>query len=1019
MLKAQETLDGEIMVDNFAGGGGASTGIELALGRIVNAAINHDPAAILMHKTNHPFTEHYQASVWDVDPRKVCRGRPVALAWFSPDCFVAGTMILTERGYKPIEEVQVGDMVLTHKNRWRPVVETMVSKKETMLIRGYGNSGMICSRNHPFYVRKKDGQAKFTACKEIQVGDYWGIPSGLPEEEIPHFRGKAANLWLMWLAGRYVGDGWLRMDWKNRETVITCGKHDIPFLDTYLNSSFNYGLKWNFREVRTGGQYICYDKELTEWLYENFGKGSAGKYIPVWLMGAPDMVVDAFLEGYLGADGHVSKTTGNDLVEMSTVSKALAYGLVHLATTLGKSAVVYRQDESNDVIEGRKVNSRAIYKVRWRDKCDEGHRQTFYANGIQWRPIREIIPLHNELTVYNIGVEEDESYIAEGVIVHNCKHFSKAKGAALVDKRIRGLAWITLRWAALVRPRTIFLENVEEFQTWGPVRKGKPVKKLAGTTFKKFISQLRDLGYAVEWRELVAADYGAPTTRKRFVLIARCDGRAIVWPERTHAPRDSEEVRSGKLLPWRSAAEIIDWSLPCPSIFDSKAEIMDKYGLKAQRPLRPNTMRRIIRGVDKFTIKSGEPFLVGNDQITTPITVTNTSNSVGSMAGNPVHTVTTAGNQMLVTPSLMSIGHTGGGDRIRDLREPTPTTVSKQEACVVSPTLVQVNHSGGDRANGVADTMPTITAKHGYGVTAASLIQYHTEQTENVRASGLGGPIPTIDASNRYGLTSAQLVEYYSNGRPLDVTQPLHTVTSRDREAVVATHLTEFRKQSIGSNLVEPVGAVTSHDHEGVVAAHIAKFYGGVTGAAANEPMPTVTVVDHNALAAAHVVKFKGTNLGSSPADPVQTITAGASKHRACSGGNFAACKVYLCKTDSDADLCHWPEIRVLLNEYCGYCLAENDILLLEIGGTFYFIADIGLRMLSPRELYNAMGFPPDYIIEIDYKGNPYPKNEQVARCGNAVCPAMAAAVVASNLPEYAVTPAIRTMEDLMNQIAV
>lgn len=685
MLKAQETLDGEIMVDNFAGGGGASTGIELALGRIVNAAINHDPAAILMHKTNHPFTEHYQASVWDVDPRKVCRGRPVALAWFSPDC----------------------------------------------------------------------------------------------------------------------------------------------------------------------------------------------------------------------------------------------------------------------------------------------------------------------------------------------KHFSKAKGAALVDKRIRGLAWITLRWAALVRPRTIFLENVEEFQTWGPVRKGKPVKKLAGTTFKKFISQLRDLGYAVEWRELVAADYGAPTTRKRFVLIARCDGRAIVWPERTHAPRDSEEVRSGKLLPWRSAAEIIDWSLPCPSIFDSKAEIMDKYGLKAQRPLRPNTMRRIIRGVDKFTIKSGEPFLVGNDQITTPITVTNTSNSVGSMAGNPVHTVTTAGNQMLVTPSLMSIGHTGGGDRIRDLREPTPTTVSKQEACVVSPTLVQVNHSGGDRANGVADTMPTITAKHGYGVTAASLIQYHTEQTENVRASGLGGPIPTIDASNRYGLTSTQLVEYYSNGSPLDVTQPLHTVTSHDREAVVATHLTEFRKQSIGSNLVEPVGAVTSHDHEGVVAAHIAKFYGGVTGAAADEPMPTVTVVDHNALAAAHVVKFKGTNLGSSPADPVQTITAGSSKHRACSGGNFAACKVYLCKTDSDADLCHWPEIRALLNEYCGYCLAENDILLLEIGGTFYFIADIGLRMLSPRELYNAMGFPPDYIIEIDYKGNPYPKNEQVARCGNAVCPAMAAAVVASNLPEYAATPAIRTMEDIMNQIAV
>ena len=276
MLRTQETLDGEIIVDSFAGGGGASTGIELALGRIVNAAINHDPAAIRMHEANHPYTEHYQASVWDVDPEAVCRGRPVALAWFSPDC----------------------------------------------------------------------------------------------------------------------------------------------------------------------------------------------------------------------------------------------------------------------------------------------------------------------------------------------KHFSKAKGAALVDRKIRGLAWIVLRWAAKVRPRVIILENVEEFQTWGPVRKGKPVKKLAGTTFQKFIGQLRALGYSVEWRELMAADYGAPTTRRRLVLIARCDGRAIVWPERTHAPRDSAEVRSGKLLPWRSAAEIIDWSLPCPSIFATKDEIRERYGISAVRPLADNTMRRIIRGVDKFTIKSGAPFIV-------------------------------------------------------------------------------------------------------------------------------------------------------------------------------------------------------------------------------------------------------------------------------------------------------------------------------------------------------------------------------------------------------------------------
>ena len=538
----------------------------------------------------------------------------------------------------------------------------------------------------------------------------------------------------------------------------------------------------------------------------------------------------------------------------------------------------------------------------------------------------------------------------------DCKHFSKAKGAALVDRHIRGLAWIVLRWAGTVRPDTIFLENVEEFQTWGPVRKGKPVKKLAGTTFQKFIRQLQDLGYQVEWRELVAADYGAPTTRKRFVMIARCDGQDIQWPERTHAPRDSEDVRRGEKLPWRSAAEIIDWNLPCPSVFDSKAAIFEKYGLKAVRPLAKNTMRRIIRGVDKFTIKSGEPFLVeanhtstkadydtfrgGSihdpmrtvtakhgrgvcDPVLAPVTVTNTSNSVGSTAGDPVHTVTTAGNQMLVTPSLMCIGQTGGGDRIRDIREPVPTTVSKQEACL----------------------------------SAASLIQYHTEQTENVRASGFGGPINTIDASNRYGLTAAHLVEYYGNGNPLNVQEPMHTITSHDREGLVA----------------------------------------------------------------AHVVKFKGTNLGSYPADPVQTITAGASQDRACSGGTFAVCKVFLGKipVESNADLHYWPEIRALLNEHCGYQLTDDEILLLEINDALYYIADIGLRMLSPRELYNAMGFPPDYIIDVDYTGKPYPKSEQVARCGNAVCPPLAAAVVRANFSEYAVQPKFETMAEMMKAVAV
>lgn len=492
----------------------------------------------------------------------------------------------------------------------------------------------------------------------------------------------------------------------------------------------------------------------------------------------------------------------------------------------------------------------------------------------------------------------------------DCKHFSKAKGAALVDRNIRGLAWIVLRWAGTVRPRVIILENVEEFQTWGPVRKGKPVKSKSGQTFHKWLSQLEALGYVVEYRELVAADYGAPTTRKRFVLIARCDGQPIRWPERTHAPRDSEEVKSGKCKPWRSAAEIIDWTVPMYSIFATKAEIKEKYGVNAVRPLADNTLRRIIRGVDKFTIKSGKPFIVECNPTMDPFTFSNTGGSVGRPADEPVHTIRTAGGQVLA---------------------------------------------------------------------AANLIQYHTEQSEDVRANGLDAALPTVDASNRYGLTAAHLVEFYGNGQAIDPEEPMHTVTSHDREALTAVHLDKY-------------------------------FAGGYKGCGNgdDEPLSTITVEPRQSVVATHVVKFKGPDIGQSLDAPLQTVTA---------INPFALASVKTVKYAPGTDLGYWPQIRALLNKYCGYALADGEILLLWIRGAWRYICDISMRMLTPRELYNAMGFPPDYIIERDYTGKPYPKAQQVDRCGNAVCPQMASAVVRVNFPEWAVE--LFTMAELEKTIAI
>lgn len=488
----------------------------------------------------------------------------------------------------------------------------------------------------------------------------------------------------------------------------------------------------------------------------------------------------------------------------------------------------------------------------------------------------------------------------------DCKHFSKAKGGKPVDKNIRGLAWIVLRWAGTVRPRVIILENVEEFQTWGPVRKGKPVKKLTGQTFRKWLDQLRNLGYDVEWRELVAADYGAPTTRKRFFLIARCDGRPIVWPTPTHAPADSPEVKAGLRKPWRSAAEIIDWSLPTPSIFDTKESIREKYNLAAQRPLRPNTMARVARGVDKFVIKTASPFLV-------------------------------------------VVNHSGEF-RGQDPGEPLQTVTAKHGYGVASPVLAPWTVTNTTNSTGHPASEPVDTARTGGGggqmFLSASLVQYHTEQGERVRGQGLDAPLLTADASNRYGLSTVCLEKYYGTATGQGAGEPLHTITAKDREGVVA----------------------------------------------------------------AHMVKLKGTNLGGPVSEPVQTITAG--------GGHFGVVTTMIAPVSPGADLKNWPKIRELLNTYCGYGLKEDEVILFQITGGLYFMADIGLRMLTPRELYRANGFPDDYIIDRDYTGKEYGKAKQVARCGNAVPPPFATALVRANLPEWC-GQTITTMEELEKAVAV
>ncbi len=414
----------------------------------------------------------------------------------------------------------------------------------------------------------------------------------------------------------------------------------------------------------------------------------------------------------------------------------------------------------------------------------------------------------------------------------DCKHFSKAKGGKPKDKNIRGLAWVACRWAGLVRPRVIMLENVEEFKTWGPLNRGHhPIKSKQGKTFEKFVQQLNDLGYEVEFKELIAADYGAPTMRKRFFIIARCDGKPIVWAKPTHAPADSAEVKAGLLKPYVGAYTQIDFSRPCPSIFDTSEEIKEKYGIRAVRPLAEKTMDRIARGLKKFVLDNPEPFIIQ-------------CNHGGERRPNdirePMPTITGKHGYGIVEPYMVQIGQTGfSKDRSKDVREPLTTIVSKNEHCLVSPTL----------------------------------IQYHSETAQGeVRGQTIKDPIMTVDGSNRYGLVTSFLHKYYDGGYKgagENIKNPLPTVTAWDHNSVVTANLIQMNNHCDGRDMRDPIPTITAGDgHFGEVRAFLIKYYGQGTGQDINEPLDTVTSRDRFGLVTIDGTDYQIVDIGLRMLEP-------------------------------------------------------------------------------------------------------------------------------------------------------
>lgn len=409
----------------------------------------------------------------------------------------------------------------------------------------------------------------------------------------------------------------------------------------------------------------------------------------------------------------------------------------------------------------------------------------------------------------------------------DCKHFSKAKGGKPVEKKIRGLAWVVLRWAGKVRPRVIMLENVEEFQTWGPLVHNRPCPARKGETFRRWIEQLEALGYQVEYRELRACDYGAPTIRKRLFVIARCDGEPIIWPAATHGPG---------LKPYRTAAEIIDWSIPCPSIFERK------------RPLAENTMRRIAKGIQRFVIDHPDPFIIS---------------------------------------------------------------------------------------------------------------YYGSKSVDDFRGLPLSQPLPTQTTENRFALVAPFLAQHNLGAIGRRADDPLATITARGTQTqLVTANLVRDFGQSVGSPVTAPIGTVLPGGlgKTKLITSHLLKLRGTCKdGQDVRQPLPTVTAGGfHVGEVRAFLLKYYGRSVGHDCREPLHTVSG------------------------------------------------RDTFGLVTVKGEEYQIVDIGMRMLSPRELFMAMGFPVNYIIDQDATGKPITKTAQVNRCGNAVCPDLSEALVRANVVEIA-----------------
>lgn len=592
----------------------------------------------------------------------------------------------------------------------------------------------------------------------------------------------------------------------------------------------------------------------------------------------------------------------------------------------------------------------------------------------------------------------------------DCTDHSKAKGGAPRrdgDRTTRGIGWAIVGWVralpAWQRPRVVFLENVEEYVDWGPLGEdGRRCPRRKGETFKAFVAAWKKLGYGqIEWRQRRAWGSGSGTIRKRLYMVMRRDGEPIVWPEPTHGnpgkPEDAARIAAGQLKPWVTAADCIDFTLPIPSIFDTSAEILRTLGIRAKRPLADKTQARIAKGVRRYVLDALRPFVV-------KVNHTGDDGPRDRDLSQPLTAMTGKRDDALVIP-FVAYAQQGGGLRAPDVPVHTITASPKDQNAVIAPVLVGCGgRAGQSEPRGGAEPVLTQTAKPDLCVVAPYLVP-------------------------RYGERAGQEPRTY----PADQPGPTPVPTGNEGSLAVV-HLSRQFGASVGSDAGEPVGTVTAGGggKTALVAAYVAQHNdgprAGAPGHGADEPVSTITVTgSQQSLVAAHMVTLRGSERRDYAAtEPVRTQSA-KGQHDALvslplmtvyygSESDGAAVTAPL-RTDTARDRFgvldaraaaapfgaeHMERARQMADFLRAHgCWDGGEFVTVEIDGATYVLVDICMRMLTPRERYNANGFPRDYVIDRglaeDGSVIRFTLEQQGHMCGNAVCPTEAAALVAAN----------------------